>query len=72
MVLEAVYVQSASDSTLVAPSGPVGPFTEIGKRFTFLGEQFWGRAARASNDSEESDARFLLLIFISLSRSCYV
>ena len=57
----------------MAPSGPVGPFTEIRQRFIFLSEQFWGRAARASNDSEESDARFyLLLIFISLSRSRYV
>ncbi len=25
-----------------------------------LFEQFWGRAARASNDSRESDARFIL------------
>ena len=39
-------------------SSPDVPFTKIMKRLTFLGEQFWGRAARASNDSRESDARF--------------
>ena len=44
----------------MALAGPVGPFTEIGNRFNFLSEQFWGRAARASNDSRESDARFIL------------
>ncbi len=47
------------DGTLVGNSSPYGPFTKIGERLTFLGEQFWGRAARASNDSKESDARFL-------------
>ena len=40
-------------------SSPDVPFTETKGRFTFLGEQFWGRAARASSDSKESDARFI-------------
>jgi hypothetical protein len=42
----------------VCLTSPDGPFTEFGERVTFLIEQFWGRAARASNDSRESDARF--------------
>jgi hypothetical protein len=44
------------------PSSPDGPFTKFGKRFTFLVEQFWGRAARASNDSKESDAPFIFSV----------
>jgi len=48
------------DGTLVGKSGPDGLFTKIGEGLRFLSEQFWGRAARASNDSKESDARFLL------------
>ena len=39
-------------------SSPDVPFTKIMKRLTFLGEQFWGRAARASNDSKESGRSF--------------
>jgi len=42
----------------VGLSSSDGPFTKIGGRITFLSEQFWGRAARASNDSKESGARF--------------
>jgi hypothetical protein len=45
----------------VGLSSPDVPFTKIKGRITFLSEQFWGRAARASNDSRESDARFLFL-----------
>ena len=39
-----------------------GHSQNFGKRFTFLVEQFWGRAARASNDSKESDARFIFSV----------
>jgi hypothetical protein len=50
----------STDSTLVGLSSPDVPFTKNKGRLIFLSEQFWGRAARASNDSRESDARFLL------------
>ena len=33
---------------LTVPSNPDVPFTKFVERFTFLVEQFWGRAARAS------------------------
>jgi hypothetical protein len=49
------------DGTLVGNFSPDGPFTKISEGLTFLSEQFWGRAARASNDSQESDARFLFV-----------
>ena len=54
-------VPISCDGTSVGNSSPDGPFTKIGEGLTFLSEQFWGRAARASNDSQESDARFLFV-----------
>jgi hypothetical protein len=49
------------DSTFVGLASPDVPFTKIEGSIIFLSEQFWGRAARASNDSRESDARFFLI-----------
>ena len=43
-----------------AQAGTEVLFTPAERRFNFLGEQFWGRAARASADSKESGR---LLIF---------
>ncbi len=54
-------VPISCDGTLVGNSSPDGLFTKISEGLTFLSEQFWGRAARASNDSKESDARFLFV-----------
>jgi hypothetical protein len=39
---------------LVAVIGTLVLFAELGRRFIFISEQFWGRAARASGDSQES------------------
>jgi hypothetical protein len=39
-----------------ATSGTSVLFTSQVPAFSFVFEQFWGRAARASNDSQESDA----------------
>jgi hypothetical protein len=47
------------DGTFVGLSSPDVPFPRIAERLIFASEQFWGRAARASNDSRESDARFI-------------
>ncbi len=47
--------------TFVGVLGTVGPFPDWGYPRTFVSEQFWGRAARASSDSKESGR---LLIFL--------
>lgn len=40
------------------PSGTAVPFPESLGAFSFMDEQFWGRAARASSDSKESGRPF--------------
>ena len=40
------------------------PFTRIRGGLTFLIEQFWGRAARASNDSKRVGRPFYFLVII--------
>src|ERR1700731_4202634 len=56
---ERFNMQSRDDGTLVGHPSPDVLFTRIKGGFIFRGEQFWGRAARASNDSKEPDARFI-------------
>jgi len=46
------------DGTSVALSGTEVLFPRKGPSFIFVGEQFWGRAARASGDSQESGRPF--------------
>ena len=44
--------------TLVGGSGTSVPFPEVDLSFSLVNEQFWGRAARASGDSQESGRPF--------------
>jgi hypothetical protein len=50
-------VCDAGESCLIG-SGTLVPFPGIVPRVTFINEQFWGRAARASGDSQESGRPF--------------
>jgi hypothetical protein len=52
----------------VAVIGTLVLFAEFGRRFIFISEQFWGRAARASGDSQES-GRPLIFEAISIARN---
>src|SRR2546430_7017382 len=54
------YVPTEKMAPWWAQAGTEVLFTPTERRFNFLGEQFWGRAARASADSKESGR---LLIF---------
>src|SRR6266481_955121 len=54
------YVPTEEMAPWWAQAGTEVLFTPAERRFNFLGEQFWGRAARASADSKESGR---LLIF---------
>jgi len=38
--------------------GPIVPYAEIWNSLMFVGEQFWGRAARASCTRQSQDARY--------------
>jgi len=61
--IEHIALVQAADSALYRAKAKAGTevlFTAANRRFTFLCEQFWGRAARASADSKESGR---LLIF---------
>ena len=57
-------VMIRAHGTFVSSCGTYGPFSELAPVFTLLGEQFWGRAARASQDSQESGT---LVIYGSFS-----